>query len=128
MLRVCSRNDQILRTYGLGALAGVLDRFSDRLKAGAKADLLALAQISFIKSRTARVFWDNGYKTIAAVAVADPKDILPVLLQAQPRKLKVGSNDETEYHKKLLSKATAISESANRIWERQMQSEFDEEE
>ena len=100
MIRFCER-------MGWGALAAVLDHFLDRLKAGmssfsfsylagegklgvtvfpgAKANLLALAKISFIKSRTARVFWDNGYKTVAAVAAvaaADPKDILPVLLLA----------------------------------------------
>lgn len=34
-------------------MAAALDHFSDRLKAGARADLLALAKITFIKSRTA---------------------------------------------------------------------------
>jgi len=86
-----------------GALAAVLDHFSDRLKAGkqfkfvisflptscgsvlitatgAKSDLLALAQITFIKSRTARVFWENGYKSVASIAAADTKDLLPILL------------------------------------------------
>lgn len=64
-------------------MAAVLDHVADRLKAGAKADLLALARITFIKSRTARVFYDNGYKSIAAVANADPKDLVPVLMQAR---------------------------------------------
>ena len=35
------------------AMAAALDHFSDRLKAGARADLLALAKITFVKSRTA---------------------------------------------------------------------------
>jgi hypothetical protein len=35
------------------AMAAILDHFSDRLKAGARSDLLALAKITFIKSRTA---------------------------------------------------------------------------
>jgi len=47
---------------------------------GAKADLLALAQIQFVKSKTARVFWENGFKSVGAVAAADVKDIMPVLL------------------------------------------------
>lgn len=47
---------------------------------GAKADILALAEITFIKSRTARVFWDNGYKSVGAIATADPKDLLSVFL------------------------------------------------
>ncbi|KAL1853973.1 hypothetical protein VTK73DRAFT_8863 [Phialemonium thermophilum] len=38
---------------GWGAMAAVLDHFSDRLTAGARSDLLALAKITFVKSRTA---------------------------------------------------------------------------
>ena len=34
-------------------LAAVLDHFIDRLRAGARADLLKLSQITFVKSRTA---------------------------------------------------------------------------
>jgi len=34
-------------------MAAALEHFSDRLMAGARADLLALAKIPFIKSRTA---------------------------------------------------------------------------
>lgn len=36
-------------------MAATLDHFSDRLKAGAKADLLSLARLPFVKSRTALV-------------------------------------------------------------------------
>lgn len=36
-------------------MASVLDHFVDRLKAGAKTDLLELARIAFVKSRTAYV-------------------------------------------------------------------------
>lgn len=67
MIKFCEKMDW-------GALAAVLDHFSDRLKAGAKSDLLALADITFIKSRTARIFWDNGYKTVGAIAGADSKE------------------------------------------------------
>ena len=62
-------------------MAAILDHFSDRLRAGARADLLALARIAFIKSRTARVFYDNGYKSIASIANADPRELVPVLMQ-----------------------------------------------
>ena len=64
-------------------MAAVLDHFADRLKAGAKADLLALAQITYIKSRTARVFYENGYKSVAAIANADPRELVPVLMQVK---------------------------------------------
>lgn len=42
--------------------------------------MLALAQVTFIKSRTARIFWDNGYKSVGAVAAADAKELIPILL------------------------------------------------
>lgn len=63
------------------AMAAILDHFSDRLKAGAKSDLLALSKITFIKSRTARVFYENGFKSVAAIANADPKELVPVPMQ-----------------------------------------------
>lgn len=28
-----------------------------------------------------RVFWESGFRTVASVANADPKDIVPVLIQ-----------------------------------------------
>ncbi|KAK0618145.1 P-loop containing nucleoside triphosphate hydrolase protein [Bombardia bombarda] len=112
---------------GWGAMAAALDHFSDRLKAGARSDLLALAKITFVKSRTARVFWDNGFKTVASVASADPNELLPVLLQAQPNKVRLEARDEKKYRDKLLVKAKIIADSANRIWQVQMQQEIDEE-
>ncbi|CAK7225358.1 hypothetical protein SCUCBS95973_005836 [Sporothrix curviconia] len=113
---------------GWGAMGSVLEHFVDRLKAGAKADLLALARIAFVKSRTARVFWENGFKTVAAVANADPKDLLPVLLQAQASKVRFGDDrNEAKFREKLLEKAHIITESANRIWQLEMQKDLDEE-
>ncbi|KAK3329642.1 P-loop containing nucleoside triphosphate hydrolase protein [Apodospora peruviana] len=103
-------------SMGWGAMAAALDHFSDRLKAGARSDLLALAKITFVKSRTARIFWDNGFKTVAAVANADPKELLPVLMQAQPNKVRLEARDEQKYTDKLLAKAKVIADSANRIW------------
>ncbi|KAK4447536.1 DNA polymerase theta [Podospora aff. communis PSN243] len=99
-----------------GAMAAALYHFTDRLKAGARSDLLALAKITFVKSRTARIFWDNGFKTVAAVANADPSELLPVLLQAQPNKARLEVKDEQKYKEKLLAKAKIIADSANRLW------------
>lgn len=65
---------------GWGMLKAALEHMSDRLKAGARADLLELAKIPFVKSRTARVFWENGFKGLRSVAEADAKDLVPVLL------------------------------------------------
>ncbi|KAI0555341.1 P-loop containing nucleoside triphosphate hydrolase protein [Xylaria curta] len=110
---------------GWGAMAAILDHFSDRLRAGAKADLLALAKVTFIKSRTARVFYDNGFKTVASLANADPKELVPILMQAQPTKLRVKSKDEQKYEGKLLAKAQVITDSANRLWQAEMQQDLD---
>lgn len=101
---------------GWGVMAAALDHFSDRLRAGAKSELLALAKITFVKSRTARVFWDNGLRSIAAVANADPRELVPILLQAQPNKIRLEAKDEQKYKEKLLMKATVIADSANRLW------------
>ncbi|KAB5580315.1 P-loop containing nucleoside triphosphate hydrolase protein [Coniochaeta sp. 2T2.1] len=112
---------------GWGAMGAALDHFSDRLKAGARSDLLDLARITFVKSRTARVFWDNGFKTVAAVANADPRELVPVLVQAQPTKVRLETRDEEKYTEKLLAKAKIIAGSANRIWQIQMQQELEDE-
>ncbi|KAK6843364.1 hypothetical protein PG987_004224 [Apiospora arundinis] len=95
---------------GWGVMAAVLDHVSDRLKAGAKDDLLALAQITYQLLRN-----------------ADPKELVPVLMQAQPTKLRLKSTDEKKYEEKLLAKANVISDSANRLWQIEMQQEIDEE-
>ncbi|KAM0400176.1 hypothetical protein ACHAPZ_006337 [Fusarium culmorum] len=99
-----------------GVMAAALDHFSDRLVAGARADLLALAKIPFIKSRTARVFWENGFRTVATIANADPTELLPVLMQAQPNKIRLKGKDEEKYEEKLLIKAKVIADAASKIW------------
>jgi replicative superfamily II helicase len=65
---------------GWGMLAVVLDHMRDRLQAGARDDLLEMAQVTFVKSRTARLLWENGFRSVQALAEADPKDIVPVLM------------------------------------------------
>lgn len=112
---------------GWGVMAAALDHFSDRLRAGAKSDLLALAKITFVKSRTARVFWDNGFRSVAAVANANPEELVPILLQAQPNKIRLEAKDEQKYKEKLLLKANVIADSANRLWQIEMQQDLDEE-
>lgn len=109
MIKFCQQMDW-------GIMAAALDHFSDRLKAGAKSDLLALAKITFVKSRTARVFWDNGLRSVAAVANADPQELVPILMQAQPNKLRLEAKDEEKYKDKLLNKAKIIADSANKLW------------
>ena len=112
MIRFCDK-------MGWGLLKAALEHMIDWLKAGAKADLLELAKIPFIKSRTARVFWENGFKGLRTVAEADAKDLLPILLIAQPQKARLDADEEAKYHQKLRLKAEIIVGAANRLWERQ---------
>lgn len=63
-----------------GMLAAVLDHMRDRLEAGARADLLEMAQVTFVKSWTARLLRDNGFPNLRALAEAQPKDLVPILM------------------------------------------------
>jgi len=65
---------------GWGMLAAVLEHMADRLRAGARADLLDLARITYVKSRTARVLWENGFRSVRSVAEAGAVDIVPILM------------------------------------------------
>ncbi|KAF5684821.1 DNA polymerase theta subunit [Fusarium denticulatum] len=91
-----------------GVMAAALEHFSDRLVAGARADLLALAKIPFIKSRTALVF-----QSVIENAHMDNADFYA---QAQPNKIRLKGKDNEKYEEKLLVKAKVISDAASKIW------------
>ncbi|KAI9885208.1 MAG: hypothetical protein M1823_003011 [Watsoniomyces obsoletus] len=82
---------------GWGMLAAVLEHMSDRLKAGARADLLDLAKITFVKSRTARAFWESGLRSVRAVAEAEPSALIPILLQVSSAELRYSEIKLTPY-------------------------------
>ncbi|GJP94739.1 hypothetical protein CBS115989_938 [Aspergillus niger] len=112
-----------------GMLAAVLDHMRDRLEAGARADLLEMAQVTYVKGWTARLLRENGFRNLRALAEADAKDLVPILMMVNPRKTQKNQLHPAEaerYAKKLLAKAEVIVASANKIWEREMQVELDE--
>ncbi|PYI03628.1 DNA-directed DNA polymerase theta [Aspergillus sclerotiicarbonarius CBS 121057] len=112
-----------------GMLAAVLDHMRDRLEAGARADLLEMAQVTYVKGWTARLLRENGFRNLRALAEANAKDLVPVLKMVNPRKAQKSQLHPTEaerYAKKLLAKAEVIVASANKVWEREMQIELDE--
>ncbi|KAF7530020.1 hypothetical protein PCG10_004995 [Penicillium crustosum] len=112
-----------------GMMAVVLDHMRDRLEAGARADLLEMAQVTFVKSWTARLLRDNGFRNLRALAEAEPKDLVPVLMMANPRKAQKSQLYPTEaerYTAKLMVKAETIVSHAINIWEREMQIEVEE--
>ncbi|KAJ5503623.1 Helicase C-terminal [Penicillium fimorum] len=112
-----------------GMMATVLDHMRDRLEAGARADLLEMTQVTFVKSWTARLLRDNGFRNLRALAEAEPKDLVPILMMANPRKAHKSQLYPTEaerYAAKLLLKAETIIAHAIKIWEREMQIEVEE--
>ncbi|KAJ5654628.1 HelicaseC-terminal [Penicillium lividum] len=111
-----------------GMLAAVLDHMRDRLEAGARADLLEMAQVTFVQSWTARLLRENGFRNLRALAEANPKDLVPVLMMVNARKTQKSQLYPTEaerYAAKLLTKAETIVASANKIWEREIQVEVE---
>ncbi|EAW08211.1 DEAD/DEAH box helicase [Aspergillus clavatus NRRL 1] len=122
MVKFCQRMDW-------GMLAAVLDHMRDRLEAGARADLLEMAQVTYVKGWTARLLRENGFRNLRALAEADAKDIVPVLMMVNPRKTQKSQLHPSEaerYRKKLLAKAEIIVASATKIWEREMQVDLEE--
>lgn len=73
IVKFCQRMDW-------GMLAAVLDHMRDRLEAGARADLLEMTQVTYVKSWTARLLRDNGFRNLRALAEAEAKDLIPVLM------------------------------------------------
>ncbi|KAJ5473203.1 HelicaseC-terminal [Penicillium sp. IBT 31633x] len=112
-----------------GMMAAVLDHMRDRLEAGARADLLEMAQVTFVKSWTARLLRENGFKNLRALAEAEPKDLIPILMMVNPRKTQKNQLYPTEserYAAKLRVKAETIIAHAIKLWDREMQVELEE--
>lgn len=106
---------------GWGMLASVLAHMADRLAAGARADLLDLARISGVKSKTARVLWENGIKSVRAVAEMEAEALVPMLELAQGwrgRKGRMDREEEERWRAKVRGKAEMVVRSAGRVWER----------
>jgi DNA polymerase theta len=120
MIKFCERMEW-------GMLGAVLEHMLDRLRAGARADLLEMAKVAFVKSRMARLFWENGFKSVRALSEAGAHDLVPVMMQAQARKLRLQGEAAEKLKTKLLAKAEIIVSSASRIWERQQMVQWEEE-
>lgn len=119
MIKFCER-------MSWGMLGAVLEHMADRLRAGARTELLELARIPFVKSKTARCLWENGYRNLRAVAQADPGAIAQVLLLAQPEKRRVPEEEE-RCLMKLKARAEIIVQKAERIWDNDVTVEIERE-
>ncbi len=112
MIRFCQR-------MGWGMLAAVLEHMVDRLRAGARADLLEMAQVTHVKSRMARILWENGFKSVRALAEAESEDLVPVMMLAQSRQSRMHGEAREKLMLALEQKAEVIVGSANGLWARQ---------
>jgi hypothetical protein len=74
-----------------------------------------------------RVFWENGFRSIGSIANADPAELVPILMQAQPNKIRLKGHESVRYEEKLLAKANVILASANKLWQTQLQADVEEE-
>lgn len=114
------------KVMGWTGLAVLLEHYSWRLDLGVKADLMELARIPFVKSYTARVFYEKGLKTIAAVAAADVSVLRKALEMAQPKRLRLRKEEEVKMAVRLQERAEIVLAAARRIYEQECVVELEE--
>ncbi|KAL0632288.1 hypothetical protein Q9L58_008851 [Maublancomyces gigas] len=114
------------KVMGWTGLAVLLEHYSWRLDLGVKDDLMELARIPFVKSYTARVFYENGLKTIEAVAAADVSVLRKALEMAQPKRLRLRQEEEVKMAARLQERAEIVLAAARRIYEQECVVELEE--
>lgn len=114
------------KVMGWTGLAVLLEHYSWRLDLGVKDDLMDLARIPFVKSYTARVFHENGLKTVAAVAAADVSLLRDALEKAQPKRLRLRREEEPKMAARLQERAEIVLAAARRIYEQECVVELEE--
>lgn len=107
------------KVMGWTGLAVLLEHYSWRLDMGVRDELMELARIPFVKSATARVFWECGLRTVEAVAGAEVGVVVEVLEKAQPRRLKVREEEEMKLRLTLEERAEIVIRAARRIYEQE---------
>ncbi|KAJ9652043.1 hypothetical protein H2198_008705 [Neophaeococcomyces mojaviensis] len=86
---------------GFSMLAAVLEHMQSRLYASARADLLEMAQVTFVKGRMARLLYENGFRSVRSLSEADPKkDILPIMMSISGWKFRQIERDNVRHGKK----------------------------
>jgi hypothetical protein len=122
MIKFCER---IVSSFSL--LGAVLEYMLNRLRAGARVDLLEMAQVTFVKSRMARLLWENGFKSVRMLAEARVEDPVPVMMLEQKKwKAKNDQEATAKLQGKVKATAEVIVNSTSQIWEKMMLVELDE--
>lgn len=105
------------RVMGWTGLAVLLDHYAWRLEVGVRDDLAQLARIVFVKSYTARVFWEAGLRGVEDVAKASLEKIGDALRDARPRKLRLKVDEEERLRDRERERAEIVKRCAERLWE-----------
>jgi len=108
------------KAMGWTGLAVLLEHYSWRLDLGVKDDLVELARLPFVKSRTARVFWDSGLRSMENVVDAGAEKLAEALATAMP------SANRGRGKERCLERAKIVAAAAARILDRRRQEELDE--
>jgi len=107
------------RKMGWSGLAAVLVHYSWRLDVGVKDDLIDLARLPFVKSFTARMFWECGLKNVEMVAKEGMEKVLEAIVKAQPKRLRLGEGERQKVASRLRERAEVVVRAAERLWEQE---------
>ncbi|RPB20263.1 P-loop containing nucleoside triphosphate hydrolase protein [Terfezia boudieri ATCC MYA-4762] len=103
------------KKMGWGGLAVLLEHYTYRLDMGVKDDLMELVKLPFVKSYTARMIYNAGLRSIAAVAAAEANNLILILEAAQPQRLRLKIEEEGMLRKRLQDRAERIIKAARRL-------------
>ena len=62
----------------------LLSQFQSRLTFGVQRELVDLVRLSLLTGQRARIIYNGGYQTVAALATADPVNVETLLKKAIP--------------------------------------------
>ncbi|KAF8535721.1 P-loop containing nucleoside triphosphate hydrolase protein [Trichophaea hybrida] len=103
------------KVVGWTGLAVLVEHYSWRLDLGAGEELVNLARLPWVKSATARCFWENGLRSIETVAETEVERLKEVLVMALPGRVR--GRDREVMMKRLRGRAEVVSKAAKRMWE-----------
>lgn len=120
------------RVMGWSGLAVLLDHYTSRLDMGVRDDLVELARLPFVKSKTARVFWEEGLKKVEDVmreGVEKVEDVLWKSLPERVRRKRDEAGDGEEGRKlagMMRERAEIVVRAAERLWKAECEVVLDE--
>lgn len=97
----------------------------DRLDMGVRDELVELARLPFVKSKTARVFWECGLKGVGDVVREGVGRVEEVLWRAMPEKVRrkrdvmdegLGGGEGGELRRRVRERAEIVVRAAERLW------------